>query len=677
MLATIEARKSEPIDDSVVAPLKPSHRADVQGLRAIAVVLVVLYHAGFGFSGGFVGVDAFFVLSGFVITRRLRWEVASTGTIDLLDFLQRRIVRILPAASLMTVVTLLATSIFGPMTGQPAALSTALSAVAFNANNYLALTAANAGSYFDPATDLNPFLHMWSLSVEEQFYLVFPIIVLVVAWFAKRRGLRPQTTLLAVFGFLLVVSFVASLVAIGSNQTFAFYLAPFRAWEFLVGALLVWSERIRWGSVAAWMFSATGAAMLVGSGWFFVEGESFPGVLALVPVLGTAFLISGGSGVTTSFQRVLSHRSPGFFGRTSYAWYLWHWPLIVFAKASFPNSTVAIVLSLVLSLGIATASTASFEEPIRNRRWTRTATVRLAIACTALSFFGFLGAETIVRMTQQTASMGNYDEAFRSPGPEASICTTIIAPASDCSRTIDDPEGDVLLLGDSTAWQLFPALAEAADSVHRDMTMAYLHACPTNRVQLRINGGEYPACQTFWSSVLRELEVDPPDVVVVSIALDRYLTAGTNDLLDVDGQYTSDPTRRAAIMRPALTDTMKELSTLVDDVIFVGITPKFDEWQPDECSFITWHFAADRCGRSRSWDELAPERAIALDIQQDIVAAADATLLDLDELICDIDGCSTNRGNAWIYRDYGHITTDESIRLAPAFATAISDVLEG
>lgn len=674
------------IDDRVDIPrkshdaiAKPGYRPDVQGLRAVAVVLVVLYHGGFGFDGGFVGVDAFFVLSGFVITRRLRWEVATTGTVDIGQFVKRRIVRILPAASLMTIVTLLATSYLGPMSGRIAAGRTAISAALFNANTYLAMQ-DRGDNYFDDETELNPFLHMWSLSVEEQFYLVFPLVVLATVFVARRRRSDPDSVLSEVFAGLVLLSFTLSLLMIGRSQPWAFYGAPFRAWEFLAGALIVWIEGVRMRRVNPGVLGAAGFALLFGSAWFFQEGPSFPGVLALVPVAGTVLVLISGSGqvhakgLSSPITNALRLRSVGYVGRISYAWYLWHWPLIVFAKATVPGSTTVLIAAIGASFVIAALSTAAFEEPIRERITTGTGAARVLVIGLVVTTLTFGVSQVMLEQTLDSPKTAEFHEAFADLPPVGADCSSFRDAEPACRVQVVDADGEMLLLGDSTALQLFGGAGVAAEALGFDMTMAYTNACPTNSVVTTIENG--PRCHEMWETVFSELSEAAPDIVVVAVAVDTYIIDDVTEILDSDGVYTLDRTRRAELLDAGIVGTLQRLEALVDDVVFVGVTPKFRGWNPSDCSFAAWSSAQDNCGTVRTWAEVNKNRVEALDIQESIDRETNVGILTLDPALCAVAGCATNLGERWIFRDANHISVEESRRLGPLLEAVIEDLLQ-
>ena len=305
-------------------------RPDLQGIRAIAVVLIVLFHAGVpGLSGGYIGVDVFFVLSGYLITGLLVRELGSTGGVGVASFYARRARRILPASFLVLAVTLIASgAILSPIDFASASKDVAASAI-YVPNVRFALEQTD---YWHPAA-VSPVLHFWSLGVEEQFYLIWPAFLLV-AW---RLGARSTRGL----GFWVTVvtlgSLLLGIVLTPLNPTASFYLLPTRAWELGLGAMLVFADgRFRTmpasiSAVAGW----TGLLMIGAAAVLFDAATPFPGVAALVPVVGTALLVAAGAAERRSWPGpLLASRPMQFFGRISYSLYLWHWPLIVLGAAA-------------------------------------------------------------------------------------------------------------------------------------------------------------------------------------------------------------------------------------------------------------------------------------------------------------------------------------------------------
>ena len=352
------------------AAVDDEFRPDIEGLRAVAVVVVVLFHARItAFSGGFVGVDVFFVLSGFLITRLVLREVASTGTISLSRFWARRARRLLPASCVVVVATVLASQVLlSPIAQRPLATD-AIAASGFVLNFVFA---TRLGDYF--ASQLgrtpSPLLHFWSLAVEEQFYLFWPL-----ALFGLRRRPRRYRRLVTVMMIAVaLVSFWACVWMTRTHPTGAFYLLPARMWELAVGGLVAvggtaWrlvSPRAR--AVAAWI-GVVGIATAVVT---FDGSIAFPGTAALLPVLGTALIVVSGGSDAAPFAPLVALRHPAlqWIGRRSYAIYLWHWPALVLAEAQWgPLSIAQRFVAIGVALVLAAASLRLVEDPVRHSAW--------------------------------------------------------------------------------------------------------------------------------------------------------------------------------------------------------------------------------------------------------------------------------------------------------------------
>jgi peptidoglycan/LPS O-acetylase OafA/YrhL len=339
---------------------KNFYRSDIDGLRAIAILTVVLYHANFSWmSGGFVGVDVFFVISGFLITRLLLAEAKGTGTIQFASFYARRMKRLMPAFFAVVLGTLILLLFIAPGMEDSIRFANSIkwSMVGF-ANLFFK---RNTGGYFDGPSEEIPFLHFWSLSVEEQFYLVWPLLI----WFAVKK--RPAMML----GLLTLVSFAFSVFQMHENQvSSAFYLMPHRAWELGVGGLLAFnlssSKRFSSG-MGNWM-SLVGMALIGYATLTFNHQTVFPGVSALFPVMGTALLILGGSTASNFVSVALSNSVFLKVGMLSYGWYLWHWPLLVILKLSqlgAEPSQTSKILVLLMALFLAELSLRFIETPVR------------------------------------------------------------------------------------------------------------------------------------------------------------------------------------------------------------------------------------------------------------------------------------------------------------------------
>jgi peptidoglycan/LPS O-acetylase OafA/YrhL len=351
------------------APASPhaDRRGDIEGLRAIAVLLVVLFHGSIGgFNGGFVGVDVFFVISGFLITRLLLRERRVSGTISLSAFYSRRARRLLPAAILVLLVTLGASILVLPPLLVPGVATDTAAASLYVSNMGFALQATD---YFAAGQAPSPILHYWSLGVEEQFYLFWPVIVLLVARGASRPGRRVGIALVAIAG----ASFVFALWLTSAAEPWAFFSLPARAWELaLGGSLAVLGDRLsrvpeRAAAAAGWI----GVALIVLAGTVLNEATPFPGYAALLPTVGAALVIASGARPTVAGPaRLLDTALPRFLGRISYSLYLWHWPVLLLPAVAagvplpLPDRVALIVVSVVLAAG----THRWVEDPLRRGR---------------------------------------------------------------------------------------------------------------------------------------------------------------------------------------------------------------------------------------------------------------------------------------------------------------------
>ena len=352
---------SPPLVERRIVPTKSvaAYRADIDGLRALAILPVLLFHSGApGFSGGYVGVDVFFVISGYLITGHIADEIAG-GHMSLARFYARRFRRILPALFATLILTWLV-SAFLLLPSYLLALSKALLAAAASVSNiYLWQTAG----YFAPDSAFQPLLHTWSLSVEEQFYLVVPILMMLTA-----KPLRGRWVLL--FGPLCLLSFALSVYATARAPTANFYLLPTRAWELGLGALTATAPLPRIGR--RWVAETVSAAallLMLAPVFVFDDATPFPGVNASYPCLGAALLIHTGRSDRSGAKTLLSARPLVAIGLISYSLYLVHWPLISLLRAMevAPPAAPQIILLLMASFGLATLSWRFIEQPFRRQ----------------------------------------------------------------------------------------------------------------------------------------------------------------------------------------------------------------------------------------------------------------------------------------------------------------------
>jgi len=365
-----------------------AYRPEIDGLRAIAVLTVILFHAGANFPGGFVGVDIFYVISGFLITRIILIALQN-DSFSFADFYARRVRRLLPAALCMVLTTVL----FGYWMLAPdkyvELAKSAIYASVFLANVWF----ANHSGYFDQAAEVSPLVHMWSLSVEEQFYLFFPLLLVLCYKFCGMRGLQR-----AVLG-VLALSLLLSLVLSESSPNFAFYLLPTRAWELCVGGMLAFFPLRNFrNAVAPTLLYLIGMALIIYSVFFFNQDQVYPGWLATLPVVGSALLIVSAHSNRTIGSRLLKSRALVLIGKFSYSAYLWHWPIVSYYRiyvAEREFRSIEVVALVLASLGAGFLSWKFIEERFRYRQLP---TMRvLTIGAGSIAFMAF--APLIVSMS--------------------------------------------------------------------------------------------------------------------------------------------------------------------------------------------------------------------------------------------------------------------------------------
>ncbi len=342
-------------------------RGDIEGMRAVAVLLVVIGHASIGwFAGGFVGVDVFFVISGFLITSLLTQELTATGTISIRQFYTRRALRLLPASTVVLLVTVIAAwSWLSPLRFADTVKDVVASA--FYAINF---RLAGVGTdYLASGEPPSPVQHFWSLAVEEQFYMFWPVLILLVTLWSRRRGQARLGPLAVVLAALTAGSLGLSWFVTGQSAPWAYFGSHTRAWELGIGALVALgaAKFARMPRVAAELAAWTGLGAIITAAVVYDEFTPFPGVAALLPVAGAASLLAAGCSASSA-GRLLGVAPMRILGKLSYGWYLWHWPLLIIVPAAFELSpSPAVNLALVgAALLLAQLSLVAVENPIRH-----------------------------------------------------------------------------------------------------------------------------------------------------------------------------------------------------------------------------------------------------------------------------------------------------------------------
>lgn len=426
--------------DTGAPPCSAQILPEIEGMRALAVLVVLLYHAHFGFSGGYIGVDVFFVVSGFLITSLLKREHEATGRIRLRRFYARRARRLLPAATLVLLTTLLlANRLLSPVRAHQTAVDAAF-AGGFVANFHLASVGADYLQATQPPSLLQ---HWWSLAVEEQFYLVWPGLLAVTWWLGRRIA---RSGLIVCFA-VAATSFAIGLRLTRHNPSWGYFATWSRGWELALGAIcaFLWSGRHRMPSraISGWC----GVAAIAYSAIRFNSLTPFPGTAALVPVLGSMLVILS-IGDPRSPGRVLSHKPLQWVGGRSYGIYLWHWPLLIILNDRIASPTAAWRAgTLALAIAIAALTYWLIEDPVRHLpALVRSAGASLALGATTVAMV--LGAASI-------ASAATTDIHFT---------TGFTAPAKPTARVAPTPTADTIATAPTTGSVPFgSAGAEAAD----------------------------------------------------------------------------------------------------------------------------------------------------------------------------------------------------------------------
>lgn len=639
------------------SPPEPARkRADVQGLRAVAVALVVAYHAGLPVPGGFAGVDVFFAISGFVIAGSLLRELRVHGRLDLPGFYARRVRRLLPALALVLVATAAVGTLAAPLAAQATGAKTGIAASLFAANLYLAQLPTG---YFDPAANLDPLLHTWTLSVEEQFYLVFPLLLLA-GWRLRRRA--GSATLV---GVVAAGSLALALVTAGS--AFGFYGAPARAWEFAAGALVAlaapWATRL--SASASALLGLAGLAALGTTGFLLRATAGDP--RDVVPaVVGACALLLAGSGPIT---RLLALRPVVALGDLSYSVYLWHWPAIVFAVALWPGTRGVAAVAAAVSLLPAWASYRWVEAPLRRHRTlagrrvvvVAAACVLLPVGAAAglLAAHGAIGRSDAVRSWQ--AASAHHADALRG-------CNSIVPlderPPGSCTWNGPGARGTVALVGDSQAGQLTEPVVRAARRLGLATVVATANACPFADVAVDGSTVDRATCARHLRGTLAALERLRPGVVVVASRSDNYVG---NASIALNG--TAGTKAKAAIWERGTARVLRRLEHAGSRVVLVHPIPKLGA-EPLGCASL--RVLLHRCTGEVGLATATAERRPAVEAEEAALTATHAgTGLGLDDLLCERERCRGARGGIWTYRDIDHLSVAGSLLLTDRLQEAL------
>jgi peptidoglycan/LPS O-acetylase OafA/YrhL len=664
-----------------------AYRPDVDGLRAVAVLSVVFGHFAVpGFSGGYVGVDVFFVISGFLITSIVVRDIASSSY-SLRAFYERRARRILPALLVVVLVSAVAAlELLLPedLLGFGKSL---LASATFSTN----LLFWQEGGYFAAPSELKPLLHTWSLSLEEQFYLFFPLLL---SWVSRRAPRLLTAVLLSV----LCLSLALCVWATGRRE-FAFYILPSRAWELMAGALLaVIGRPARLSARWATLLGLAGLLAIVVSVATFSSQTVFPGLAAVLPTFGASALILSGPDRGPAAW-LLARPPPVFIGKISYSLYLWHWPLLVFAKYYFTRSLSAVQVAALIATAVvlATLSWRFVETPFRRSSQLNNNTKALALAGVSLLGIAVVGAALVLgrgfptRVPVAVLEIANHhqERPRAKPGCTERILRSNAAPPGECLLGAPGATPSFALWGDSHGEAVSGGLADEAERHGRSgILLSKLGCPPLFAVDIAQGLAKNSACRNFATRAFEYIESSSAleRVVIVgrwSLYINGQMGAdpgrsitqmlmGANPLLlDPRGDPTT-PERRAGLFEAALRRGVERLRSKGKRVFVSDPIPEIGWDVPMTLARASW-FGAASVGRGPTLGEYEARNRLALTVLEKLAREGLITRLSPQAVLCTVQGCRIYDGATILYADGDHVSLAGSKLIGPAYRAAVSD----
>jgi peptidoglycan/LPS O-acetylase OafA/YrhL len=686
------------------SPPTARFRDDIQGLRAVAVILVLGYHAGIPqLTGGFVGVDVFFVISGYLITGLLLREVERTGTVSLRSFYARRARRLLPATAVVLVATAAITVLLIPAT-RWAAIARDLAASALYVTNWW--MADQAVDYLAAPSEASPVQHFWTLAVEEQFYVLWPLLLLVLVLVHRRTGWHLRSLLFGGIAVLAAGSFLWSVHLTAASPGRAYFVTTTRAWELAVGAMLAFgvarAERLR--AATRTVLAVAGSSAVLLAAFTFDAATPFPSWTALLPTVGTAAIIAAGTGAPVPIVgRPLTTRSMRAIGGLSYSLYLWHWPLLVGARAWWapPGEPLSLAAGTTVVLASVIPAWLTFrfvEAPIHHApglaaRHGRNAV--LAVACTLIGTAAAVAVAVALPAARAAEQASTTDDAPAGTTDDAPAGTTDDAPAGDTTADAAVPEGDdggagftpgpiealedratldgepciqsleevplapctygpagastkVAVVGDSKMHQWLPAIERIADARGWQVVTYLKSGCPLVRVPVPRDRGVDGACREHNDLRYEALLGDDLDLVL------------TSQRLAIAVAPSEGPGDGRSVLVDDLRRTWRELTDRGVAVTVVLDNPDPGSTVPD-C--LVQHLDdVGACGFPRSAGVGRSAAPVQLEAADDVGAVR---VVDLTDRICPGATCPPVIGRVLVYRQGSHLTSSYVTHLAP------------
>ena len=596
---------------------------EIQGLRALAATLVLIFHAKF-VSGGFIGVDIFYVISGFLITGLLLKELNVNGRISLKAFYLRRSKRLLPASFLVLFVTAIFAWLVLPPISR-GSIGRDLIATTLYISNYLFAWWQN--DYQNLNATPSPFIHYWSLAVEEQFYIFWPLFIIALA------KLKSARKFLIGFSTVTIVTFALGVWLTIVAPIWAFYSLPTRAWELSVGALIALLPTLRRQSR---LLAILGAIALIIAALWFNERTPFPGVYALLPVLGTAALLSSIGSWPQPLKWLATNRVSVWLGKISYPLYLWHWPVLVLPIALFARDLYLWerIGALILTIILAGLTTRFVEEPLRAKNFKP----RRVVLSTALAMvFALLVGFGIAQSTTSSILVNGKQVTLASiesrPAPYDDGCHLnyheSVSPLCEFGKI--DSAKTVVLYGDSHAVQWFPALEKIATEKGFKLITLTKSACPSiDVVRESVGAFKMSNCAAWRENAIARITAAKPDLIILS-SFEHFVPEG--DPRNVEQWWAAGSERTYQTLRP-----------LTSKIVYLLDTPLPKRNIPN-------------CLASTSADKCLADSTLGLP------QVAQFEIINPAHWLCTTNCPGIVRGNV-AYRDASHISVATSLELS-------------
>lgn len=635
-----------------------SKRADLQGIRAFAVAMVIAYHLDPSLlPGGFVGVDVFFVLSGFLITQVIYSELERTGKIDLIAFWTRRIKRLLPNALFTLAAVLLASWTLLPAYRWQTVAWDVGSAAVLLSNFHFAETAVDYFRVDDPPS---PVLHFWSLSIEEQFYIALPVLLLLMMPLVRRR---PRFGTNAILALVTIGSLATCLWIMRSDQAAAFFYTQSRVWQLALGGLLGInfdarkhiSSHIR--GVAGW----AGAAMIAFAALYFDDGTPYPGVNALVPTFGALALILGldSGALANPLRSFVSLKPLAWIGDRSYSLYLWHWPVIIFAQSVAPLNATGKAVTLLIIVVTACTAYSYVERPIHHgdlRSWSRLRIPGYAVAAVGIVC---LMAALLPNMPQpeqsieRTAAIEIASKDFGANYSDHCHLSYDELEQKPCVYGTNGAPHKVVLFGDSHAAQWFAPLERAARESGWELLAWTKTTCPwaQARIWYPPKKAFYDACTTWRENTISNVIQQKADIVVLG------------QLADYTGYFYDGAVLKGkqaeTVWQKAILETIDRFEAAGIQIVVIADNPRMYKSFRDCLAMERGNCGRDRTeattGASKMTQFIKSERP-------------QVRILDLTNRICDANWCPAMRDGRILYQDLHHLRASYLVSFWPDMA---------